>query len=628
MKDLRNKLVLLLAFLNISILIYLIIIVNTLPKIKTQDFYPTNDVTILDSNNNLINHLPTFKSDITYEEIPQNVINALISTEDEAFFIHNGINPKRIIKAILTDIKSHYAKEGASTITQQVIKNTYLSSEKNINRKVKEIILAIKLENSMQKSDIITYYLNNVLFSDNIYGIYNASLYFFNKKPALLTVDEAAMLVGLIQLPNKYNPYKNLAEATIRRDIVLKAMYKNNFLTHDELEIYRNIKLENKLKKNVIFQNTSYYNPYLDLIDTKTKSLKTYMNKDIQYTLYEIATNKLGFLPDDKINIGLIAIDNHTAGILGIFGNRTANKITINNVLVKRHMASTMKPLIDYLPYFEKTTASPGEVVIDEEYNYSDGTSLKNWDSIYKGAISLRQALRESRNIPALKIFKKTSKETKIETLSRLGLTVPNNLYEADAIGCGNGLYSLFEISNAYLAFANNGKFKKASYILNDDPFLQVIKPSSAFFINSILHDVFSKSKFVPKNTYMMAKTGQTNYDKRTALKYNIPSNATKESFVISYTKDITFGCYVGYDKIDSTSYLDRIKTQIPRTIMTYFMNKFQTNVGSPDTPSNIEKQKCIIKDNVLYLDESGIYEYFIKDALPPKYKEHNYIKI
>lgn len=326
MKDLRNKLVLLLAFLNISILIYLIIIVNTLPKIKTQDFYPTNDVTILDSNNNLINHLPTFKSDITYEEIPQNVINALISTEDEAFFIHNGINPKRIIKAILTDIKSHYAKEGASTITQQVIKNTYLSSEKNINRKVKEIILAIKLENSMQKSDIITYYLNNVLFSDNIYGIYNASLYFFNKKPALLTVDEAAMLVGLIQLPNKYNPYKNLAEATIRRDIVLKAMYKNNFLTHDELEIYRNIKLENKLKKNVIFQNTSYYNPYLDLIDTKTKSLKTYMNKDIQYTLYEIATNKLGFLPDDKINIGLIAIDNHTAGILGIFGNRTANK--------------------------------------------------------------------------------------------------------------------------------------------------------------------------------------------------------------------------------------------------------------------------------------------------------------
>lgn len=628
MKDLRNKLVLLLAFLNISILIYLIIIVNTLPKIKTQDFYPTNDVTILDSNNNLINHLPTFKSDITYEEIPQNVINALISTEDEAFFIHNGINPKRIIKAILTDIKSHYAKEGASTITQQVIKNTYLSSEKNINRKVKEIILAIKLENSMQKSDIITYYLNNVLFSDNIYGIYNASLYFFNKKPALLTVDEAAMLVGLIQLPNKYNPYKNLAEATIRRDIVLKAMYKNNFLTHDELEIYRNIKLENKLKKNVIFQNTSYYNPYLDLIDTKTKSLKTYMNKDIQYTLYEIATNKLGFLPDDKINIGLIAIDNHTAGILGIFGNRTVNKKTINNVLVKRHMASTMKPLIDYLPYFEKTTASPGEVVIDEEYNYSDGTSLKNWDSIYKGAISLRQALRESRNIPALKIFKKTSKETKIETLSRLGLTVPNNLYEADAIGCGNGLYSLFEISNAYLAFANNGKFKKASYILNDDPFLQVIKPSSAFFINSILHDVFSKSKFVPKNTYMMAKTGQTNYDKRTALKYNIPSNATKESFVISYTKDITFGCYVGYDKIDSTSYLDRIKTQIPRTIMAYFMNKFQTNVGSPDTPSNIEKQKCIIKDNVLYLDESGIYEYFIKDALPPKYKEHNYIKI
>lgn len=628
MRGLKNKLLILLAFLNIIILTYISVIINTLPTIKSQDFYPTKEITILDSDNNLINHLPTFKADISYEEIPQNVINALVSTEDEDFFRHNGINPKRIIKAFLNDIKAHYAKEGASTITQQVIKNTYLSSDKTINRKIKEMILSIKLEGTMRKEDIITYYLNNVLFSDNIYGIYNASLYFFDKKPSLLSVDEAALLVGLIQLPNKYNPYRNLSEAIIRRDIVLKAMYKNKFLTRSELEVYRNIDLSKKLKKNEVFQNTTYFNPYLDLIANKENSLKTYMNKEIQYTFYEIATNKLNFLPDNKINIGLVAIDNHTAGILGIFGNRSSAKKTINNVLVKRHMASTMKPLVDYLPYFEEYTTTPGEVIIDEPYDYSDGTSLKNWDSIYKGAISLRQALKESRNIPALKIFKKTSNESKIEILSKLGLNPPSKLYEADAIGCGNGLYSLLDIANAYLVFANNGKFKKAQYVINNEPFLQVIKPTSAFFINSILHDVFTSSRFIPQNTYMMAKTGQTNYDYKTAKHYGIPQNATKDSFVISYTRDITFGCYIGYDKIDSTSYLDRNKTQIPRTIMSYFMKKFQNNISSPETPSDIIKEKCIIKDNNLYLDTNGIYEYFIKDALPPKYKEYNYQKI
>ena len=628
MKCLKNKIITFLAFLNICLLGYLAYIVNTLPKIKTQDFYPTKDVTILDSENNLINHLPTFKSDIDYENIPQNVINALLSTEDESFFSHQGINPKRIAKALFNDISAGYAKEGASTITQQVIKNTYLSSEKNINRKIKEIILALKLEKSLRKQDIITYYLNNVLFSDNIYGLYNAALYFFDKKPHLLTVDEAATLVGLIQLPNHYNPYKNINEATIRRDTVLKAMFKNGFISSDELQIYRNIKISSKLKKNDIFKNTTYYNPYLDLIDNKSTSVNTYMNKDIQYTFYEIATNKLGFLPDNRINIGLVAIDNKNAGILGIFGNRNSDKMNINNVLVKRHMASTMKPIIDYLPYFETKISSPGEVIIDEPYNYSDGTPLKNWDSQYKGAISFRQALSESRNIPALKVFNLTSQDEKIKILKKLGLNPPDKLYEADAIGCGNGLYSLLEVTNAYTCFANNGKFKKADYKVNDNPFRQVIKPSSAFFINSILHDVFKSSSFTPKNTYMMAKTGQTNYDSKTAKKYNIPLNATKDSFVISYTKNITFGCYIGYDRITSDSYLDRYKTQIPRKIMSYFMKKYAPNDSMPTIPDNITKEKCIIQDNELYLDKNGYYEYFIIDALPPRYKEKNYILI
>ncbi len=627
MKSLTNKLIIILAFLNIIIIIYILKIYTTLPSIQSSDFYINDEVTILDSTSNIINHKATFKTSIKYEQISQNVINSLISTEDEAFFIHNGINPKRIVKALIKDIKSFKAKEGASTITQQVIKNKYLSSDKSINRKLKEMMLALKLERILTKEEIITYYLNNVLFSDNIYGIYNASLYFFDKEPINLTIDEASTLVGLIQLPNFYNPYKNLEKCSLRRNIVLKALFKNNFITQDELDFYRNINLYSKLKKNEKFINTSYYNQYLDIIDNKVGTVSTYMNKDIQYTLYEIATNKLNFLPDDDINIGLICIDNNTNGILGIYGNRTPYKKTINTVLQKRHMASCMKPIMDYLPYFETTNNSPASVIIDDDINYSNGTKLKNWDNLYKGAISIRQALSESRNIPALKIFNMTSYEKKKEILSRVNLELPGTLYEADSIGCGNALFSLYDIASCYTAFANMGKFRKVEAIVNEEPYLQVMRPTSAFFINTILHDVFKSSSY-NIDGYMMAKTGQTNYDSDTIKKYNIPQYATKDSYVISYTKDITLGIYIGYDKISSTCYLDRQKTQIPRTIMKYFMRKYQNNAKEITIPSDITYKKCNIINNELYLDDNGKYDYFIKDVYPDKYKKRSYFKI
>lgn len=627
MKSLINKLIIILAFLNIIIIIYILKIYTNLPHINSNDFYINDEVTILDSSSNIINHKATFKTSILYEQISQNVINSLISTEDEAFFIHNGINPKRIVKALLKDIKSLKAKEGASTITQQVIKNKYLSSDKSINRKLKEMMLAMKLEGMLTKEEIITYYLNNVLFSDNIYGIYNASLYFFDKEPINLSLDEAATLVGLIQLPNYYNPYKNLDECILRRNIVLKALYKNKFISQSELEFYRNIDLSSKLKKNEKFLNTSFYNQYLDIIENKVGCVNTYMNKDIQYTLYEIATNKLGFLPDDDINIGLICIDNNTNGILGIYGNRTPYKKTLNTVLQKRHMASCMKPIMDYLPYFESTNNSPASVIIDDDINYTDGTKLKNWDNLYKGAISVRQALSESRNIPALKIFNMTSYEKKKEILSKLNLKLPNTLYEADSIGCGNATFSLYEIASCYTAFANMGKFKCVSPLVNDNPFYQVMRPSSAFFINTILHDVFKSSSY-NIDGYMMAKTGQTNYDAKTLKEYNIPIGSTKDSYVISYTKDITLGIYIGYDIISSKTYLDRDKTQIPRTIMKYFMRKYQNNAKEITMPKDIEVKKCSIIGSLLYLDQNGKYDYFIKDVYPLEYKKRSFMKI
>lgn len=287
-------------------------------------------------------------------------------------------------------------------------------------------------------------------------------------------------------------------------------------------------------------------------------------------------------------------------------------------------MASTMKPIMDYAPLFETTTSSPATIINDSPMTYSDGTALKNWDYQFKGDITLRQALKESRNIPALKIFKKISNQERKNVLKRLGMNPINDFLESDALGCGANLFSLLEVANAYLAFANEGMYKQASFVKNDEPFVRALKPSTAFFINSILHDVFAGSKFDLKNGYMMAKTGQTNYDSNTLKKYNIPSYATKDSFVISYTKNLTFACYIGYDSISSSNYLDRRRVQIPRAIMAHFMNKFAYGEKIM-APNDVVYKRYEYHDNTIYLSNSGKYDYFILGAEPKEYYKKKY---
>ncbi len=625
MKKLISSIFFILTSCLLGFVIYICYIANTNPEIKYEDFYNKNSTVVFDTNNQQIHSEAIFQTNIAYEDISQNVINALVSTEDDKFFSHHGYNPSRIIKAVFNDLTSSSFKEGASTITQQVIKNKYLTNDKTINRKIREIIMSIKLEKMLSKEDIITYYLNNVLYGDNIYGIYNAALYYFNKKPNNLSIDEAATIVGLIQMPNYYNPYRNLDGSIRRRNTVLKSMKSNGFLTMDEYQLYSNVNLGEKLQKNEIYTRKSYFNPYLDCISNiKDDCINTYMDSEIQNELYNIAIDKYNIIKDDNINIGAVVLDNKTAGILGIIGNRSFDRFCTNNALIKRQMASTMKPIMDYAPLFETTTSSPATIINDSPMTYSDGTALKNWDYQFKGDITLRQALKESRNIPALKIFKKISNQERKNVLKRLGMNPINDFLESDALGCGANLFSLLEVANAYLAFANEGMYKQASFVKNDEPFVRALKPSTAFFINSILHDVFAGSKFDLKNGYMMAKTGQTNYDSNTLKKYNIPSYATKDSFVISYTKNLTFACYIGYDSISSSNYLDRRRVQIPRAIMAHFMNKFAYGEKIM-APNDVVYKRYEYHDNTIYLSNSGKYDYFILGAEPKEYYKKKY---
>lgn len=613
-----------------GILIYTIVNLDTL--ILEND---NQSVEIYDGNGKMLDTNSYFNTKLEYEDLSANIINALIAVEDDTFMSHNGINLKRIISAAINNIKDGGFKEGASTIDQQLIKNTMLSSDKTIERKINEILLAMRLDRIYSKEQIITAYLNTILFGDNIYGIHDASLYYFNKRPYDLSINEAATLAGIIQLPNYYNPYRNIDAANKRKNLVLELMHKKGFINDIEYQESINIDLKNCLSKNDKFSKKSYLNSYLDYIASLKLSdnkIHTYLDHKIQRELFDIATNRYNHFSNDRIKTAMVVLDNKTGGILGLVGNRFSEKRVINYALEKRQCASTMKPIVDYGPAFEYLSLSPASLILDNEYSYSDGTHLKNWDSDYKGIISLRQALAQSRNIPALKLYQMVDKEKRIKFMNQLGLNPEKEFYEAESLGAGLNTYSILELANAYSTFANEGKFIKASPIKNNNsstPSVQAIKKTTAFFINTILHDVFKGSRFDLENGYMCAKTGQNNFDEQTLEKFSIPYGSTRDSFVISYTKDITLAVWVGYDVVNSTSYLDRYETQIPRAIMKQIMEKFSTDQSAYIMPSGVKMYQVLKYDDRLYLANNGQYDYFLIGTEPKEYyKKKNYYKI
>ena len=561
------------------------------------------------------------------------MINALLAIEDDTFFNHKGVNIKRLIGALIENIKAKSYKEGASTINQQVIKNLVLTSDKTMNRKVSEIILSFKLDEIYSKEQILELYLNNVLFGQNIYGIKEASLYYFNKEPSLLSLDEAATLAGIIQLPNYYNPYQNIEEAIKRRNVVLKAMLDKNFIGKSAYVKAKNESLDKKLEKNNKFKKESYLNSYLDYLESEIgknmNNVYTFLDKDCQKELVNIALNKYNHFPDNDIKVAMVLLDNNTAGIKALVGNRDLSKKVINYATSKRQFASTMKPLQVYGPLFEYLNYSPASVINDSYFTYSNGIQLKNWDNQFKGDITIRKALSESRNIPALKAYMMTSDEEKVRFLNALGLYPDKPLIEPEALGAGDNTYSLLDITSAYSVFARSGKFLKTSAIASTfgNSFYekstlkkQVIKESTAFFTNSILHDVFKNSSYNIDSGYLVAKTGTSNFDAATLKKYNIPQGASKDSYVIAYTKDVTFGVWVGYDNVSSTQYLDRNKIHISKKIMKHVMNKYKGEASSYPKPSNVTLTRVNINDGDLYLDPNGFYDYFIIGTEPLHY--------
>lgn len=406
-------------------------------------------------------------------EIPEKLKNAFVALEDKRFYSHHGLDFLRIGKAALNNLRSGSLKEGASTISQQLIKNTHLSSEKSFRRKLSEARLALKLEREYTKDEILTMYLNMLYFGSGEYGVKNAAKRFFGKELNLLNNAECAMLAGIVKSPTKYNPINNFEESNKRKDLVLGVMYKEGVI--DEKEYKAALKYDIIIKNEVNKNNMAIY-LLKYCIDECEKILsidkgallsgnfrvQTYLDMSAQETLEKAMTssalthkNICGDIPD----CAAIVIDNLSRGVKAFYSNCAYTSE------IKRQPGSLLKPLVAFAPAIENGLLSPASIISDAPRSFT-GYAPKNYKDEYYGDISVREALKLSLNIPAVEAMTLVGVENACSYLSRLGMPLTeSDLNLSTALGGLTYGVHLRDLAGAYCALANGGTYADVAFI-------------------------------------------------------------------------------------------------------------------------------------------------------------------
>ncbi len=415
-------------------------------------------ITLYDNEGTPCRHLldGRLKQNTPAKDIPKLVKQAFIDTEDRRFYRHNGYDIKRIAAATLHNAKAKRFKEGASTISQQLIKNTHLSQEKTIKRKLREWKLTRALEARYSKEEILERYLNSIYFGHGSFGITSAASFYFGKAPNELSLGEAALLAGLVQSPNRYSPFKSPEACARRKAVVLAVMEKNGSID----EHMRKQALLESLPSASSNRSGGYATFVFDELSTLAEKysfkiggrieLYTYLDQGVQQKTQELAD---GYESSDK---SLLVLDRSTHGFkacVSTLGNRP------------RLPGSLIKPLLVYAPAVEEDILSPATPILDEKINYG-GYSPENYDGKYHGYISARECVEKSLNIPAVKTLECLTLPKATAYLEKLGLPVDNaDKSLALALGGMKEGYPLKDIVAAYAAFANQGVYEPCGFL-------------------------------------------------------------------------------------------------------------------------------------------------------------------
>ncbi|MFV0275441.1 MAG: transglycosylase domain-containing protein [Bacilli bacterium] len=586
-------------------------IVKNAPEFDPENLFTMESSIVYDKDGNIAATLGTEKREkVSFEELPETLVNAIIATEDSNFFKHSGLDIKRFLSASVGQLLGKNAG-GASTLPMQITKLQYTNRKETIVRKFTDIYLSVfEFERKYSKEEIFEYYVNIPYLCSGTYGVQAASLMYFGKDVSQLTLPEAATIAGLFQSPDAYDPYKNPKRAEARRSTVLYLMEKHGYITSNERKLANSIPVESLL----VGKKTAEKNDIQGYIDTVVAEVKDKTGKNPYTTpmlIYTALDQKLQVqvnnaldnlkLKDDIVQIAAGIVHSETGSMPAIYAGRNREGASTYNFAtdINRQPGSTAKPLFDYGPAIEYNNYSTYTMVKDEPYTYSDGTPIGNWDSKYFGNMTLRQALVQSRNIPALKTFQQVNSKNIEKFVKDLGIKPESPLHESHSIGGFNGTNPI-ELAGAYAAFSNGGYFtepytvKKIEYrntgVVEEliPPTVKAMSSSTAFMITDILQGISGPRL---SGIQIASKTGTTNLDSKTKRKLGLPNNAIPDLWYVSYSPEYSISIWYGYEQLSKEHYLTTANWPDRKRIINAVGNVvFKGNKKTFKTPSTVQK--------------------------------------
>lgn len=598
------------------------------PTLSEKDLVATTSSKIYDNKNNLIANLGAEKRiNVTANEIPTDLVNAIIAIEDHRFFNHRGVDIVRIGGSFLHNL--HGGSQGGSTLTQQLIKLTYFStsaSDRTLSRKIQEAWLATQLEKKATKQEILTYYVNKVFMANGNYGMQTAAKSYYGKDLKDLSLPQVALLAGMPQAPNQYDPYSHPEAAQQRRNLVLKEMLDMKTISNKQYEAAVNTPVTDGLQS---LSSSSSYPAYMDNYlkevieqveeetgyNLLTTGMDVYTNVDTeaQKKLWDIYnTDEYVNYPDDELQVASTVIDVNNGKVIAQLGSRHQSSNvsfgTNQAVETNRDLGSSMKPITDYAPALEhEEYTSTAATITDAPYNFPhSSTPVYNWDRSYYGSITMTYAIQQSRNVPAVKALEKVGLKKAKKFLNGLGIDYPEMVY-ANAISSNtsdsSNKYgaSSEKMAAAYAAFANGGTYYKPKYVSRvvfsdgttkefDSEGTRAMKATTAYMMTDMMKTVLMSgigTNAAISGVYQAGKTGTSNYadNEINKLTKNIGYSsivAPDESFV-GYTPEYAMAVWTGYSN-RLTPVLDngiQVATDVYRQMMLYLANN--NNSGHTD---------------------------------------------
>ena len=581
------------------------------------------------------------RENVTYEELPQVLIDAVVSAEDSRFFEHDGFDLPRIAKTFITNLASLRITGGGSTITQQVIKQSYFpDAERTYTRKLSEVILAIQATKEISKEEIITLYLNKIYFgrSTSSIGVAAASKYYFNKDVSQLTLPEAALLAGTLNSPSRYDPYYNLEAATSRRNVVLNLMVQHGYITQEECDLAKQVKVENMLSQSSTTSDSSLA-AYVDLVTEEViektgmnpaetqMNIYTYCNQDLQRMATQMANGETYDYTDEDLQMAGSVQSTQDGRIVAVIGGRNYKSGDLNKATVKQQPGSSMKPILDYGLAYKYLDWCTGHTVEDKETTFnshgSNSWTPKNWDGSFHGSMTISEALVNSWNIPAISTFEQVldsaGEDAVIEDMKSLGIDMSyeeeNGIQLPYAIGGWAKGVSPVELAGAYATVANNGIYIE-SHTIN---YVEIVDKNETVNVDQDIQDNATQSlgedvSFMIRETMLSYSSsgsgsyaylsGIDNVGAKTGTS-NTESGASKDLWMTAYTPDYTCSVWMGFESQalkegKNTSRYRAYPGKVVGDLLEYLEDNTTEKKSYPDQPDSVEQIQIV----------AGVYPY------------------